>query len=79
MSLDEKSLSSIGILAKDVLLVVSRSSGIFAYWLSLQVIINWSQSSTYTRQVGIDDIGMRYLITTDGSMESQEIVMIYQA
>jgi hypothetical protein len=35
------------------------------------------QSSTYLGQVGIDDIGMRYLITTDGSMESQEIPIIY--
>jgi hypothetical protein len=35
------------------------------------------QSSTYPRQVGVDDIGMRYLITIDGSMESQEIPMIY--
>ena len=36
-----------------------------------------SQSSTYPRQVGTDDIGMGYLTTTDGSIESQEIPMIY--
>ena len=35
------------------------------------------QSSTYLGQVGVDDKGRRYLITTDGSMESQEIPMIY--
>jgi len=35
------------------------------------------QSSTYLGQVGVDEIGMRYLITIDGSMESQEISMIY--
>ena len=34
------------------------------------------QSSTYLGQVGIDDIGMRYLITTDGSMESQDILIM---
>ena len=32
---------SASIFAKDVLLVGSRSSGIFPYWLSLQVINNW--------------------------------------
>jgi hypothetical protein len=41
MSVDEESLSSAGIFAKDVLLVGSRSSGIFPYWLSLQVINKW--------------------------------------
>ena len=32
------------------------------------------QSSTYQRQVGIDDIGRRYSTTTVGSTESQEIL-----
>ena len=35
MFLDEKSLSSAVIFAKDVLLVESRSSDVFLYWLSL--------------------------------------------
>ena len=49
MTLDEKSLSSVGIFAKDVLLVGSRSSGVFPYWLSLQVIINWEFNLQHTQ------------------------------
>ena len=49
MPLDEKSLSSAGIFAKDVLLDGSRNSGIFLYWLSLQVIINWEFNFQHTQ------------------------------
>ena len=57
---------------------------IYEEWLHLSIwLCNSSypqlgvQSSTYLGQVGVDDIGMRYLITTDGSIESQKIPKIY--